>query len=160
MAFCSGGDLSIYIKKRGRLSTLDYYPYDGAKEKVFWPHPKEGGLDGRVARCFLGQLAEALLFLRARNLIHRDIKPQVSQCLPVSSLIAISPVRNEANLNHLCTESAPSPSERTRLRQWSSSRNSSPQSRRLWFRSNPSSFDSSRDIVWLSSLHGSRDSPL
>lgn len=117
MEFCSGGDLSIYIKKRGKLPTLEYRPYEGA-DLTFWPHPEEGGLDDRVTRSFLGQLgecscsvtatcrhftsslpiahasrchllgrcanpfslfpcpAEALQFLRARNLIHRDIKPQ------------------------------------------------------------------------------------
>jgi serine/threonine-protein kinase ULK2 len=47
----------VYIKKRGKLPTLDYRPFPGA-EPIFWPHPKEGGLDDRVARCFLGQLGE------------------------------------------------------------------------------------------------------
>jgi len=63
MAFCSGGDLSIYIKKRGRLPTLDYPRLlpDGTRDvgvKEFWPHPEEGGLDAAVTRCFLGQLSE------------------------------------------------------------------------------------------------------
>lgn len=47
-----------------------------------YPHPKDGGLNELVVRCFLGQLAEALKFLRNQNIIHRDIKPQVS-CLPL-----------------------------------------------------------------------------
>jgi serine/threonine-protein kinase ULK/ATG1 len=61
MAFCSGGDLSIYIKKRGRLPTLDFprVVQDGTTkgEMGFWPHPDEGGLDAVVTRCFLGQLS-------------------------------------------------------------------------------------------------------
>lgn len=87
MAYCSGGDLSVYIKRRGRLPTLEFRPLPGdplytssykgpSSDLVFWPHPEEGGLDDRVTRCFLGQLAEALRFLRERDLIHRDIKPQ------------------------------------------------------------------------------------
>lgn len=42
-----------------------------------YPHPRDGGLNELVVRCFLGQLAEALKFLRNQNIIHRDIKPQV-----------------------------------------------------------------------------------
>ncbi|KAJ9119561.1 hypothetical protein QFC22_003270 [Naganishia vaughanmartiniae] len=80
MEFCSGGDLSIYIKKRGRLPSLEYHLADptGATDgqMMFWPHPKEGGLDDFAVRNLLGQLAEALKFLRSKNLIHRDLKPQ------------------------------------------------------------------------------------
>ncbi|KAJ9127506.1 hypothetical protein QFC24_000915 [Naganishia onofrii] len=80
MEFCSGGDLSIYIRKRGRLPSLEYHLADptGATEgqMMFWPHPKEGGLDDFAVRNFLGQLADALKFLRSKNLIHRDLKPQ------------------------------------------------------------------------------------
>jgi len=60
MEFCSGSDLSVYIKNRGRLPTLDFVPrgsMDG--DKMFWPHPPSGGLDERVTRCFLGQLSMA-----------------------------------------------------------------------------------------------------
>jgi serine/threonine-protein kinase ULK/ATG1 len=65
MAFCSGGDLSIYIKKRGKLPTLDLPKLmpDGTKDSnsmQFWPHPEEGGLDGAVTRCYLGQLSELM----------------------------------------------------------------------------------------------------
>jgi serine/threonine-protein kinase ULK/ATG1 len=62
MEFCSGGDLSIYIRKRGKLASLEYPLSDptGRMEDrmVFWPHPKEGGLDDFVVRNFLGQLGE------------------------------------------------------------------------------------------------------
>lgn len=102
MDYCSGGDLSYYIKNRGRLPSLDFVPRGGGKA-VFWPHPEEGGLDEVVVRSFLAQLGQyarslsfiassgplkqwssylssalALKFLRSQNLIHRDIKPQVS----------------------------------------------------------------------------------
>ncbi|KAH9912111.1 Pkinase-domain-containing protein [Fomitopsis serialis] len=73
--FCAGGDLSNYIKKRGRVEGLEYIPSPGAAP-TYYPHPRTGGLDEIVVRSFLRQLARALKFLRQRNLIHRDIKPQ------------------------------------------------------------------------------------
>ncbi|KZT08148.1 Pkinase-domain-containing protein [Laetiporus sulphureus 93-53] len=73
--YCAGGDLSNYIKKRGRVEGLEYIPSPGAAP-VYYPHPRTGGLDEIVVRSFLRQLARALKFLRQRNLIHRDIKPQ------------------------------------------------------------------------------------
>ncbi|GAA5971085.1 hypothetical protein JCM11641_004139 [Rhodosporidiobolus odoratus] len=85
MDFCSAGDLSIYIRKRGDLPSLTasnqgLLPDTRRKEldpaKVLYPHPKEGGLNETIVRCFLGQLVDALQFLRAQNVIHRDIKPQ------------------------------------------------------------------------------------
>lgn len=41
-----------------------------------YPNPPGGALNEVVVRHFLKQLASALKFLRDRNLIHRDIKPQ------------------------------------------------------------------------------------
>jgi serine/threonine-protein kinase ULK/ATG1 len=83
MEFCTGNDLSVYLRQRGHIETLDFVPriYESNMVasrggKVFWPHPPAGGLDERVTRCFLGQLAEAVRFLRTQDLIHRDIKPQ------------------------------------------------------------------------------------
>lgn len=59
MEFCSGSDLSIYIKNRGQLPTLDYYPRGSfSGEKIYYPHPPTGGLDERVTRSFLGQLGK------------------------------------------------------------------------------------------------------
>ncbi|TFK32395.1 other/ULK/ULK protein kinase [Crucibulum laeve] len=75
MEFCAGGDLTNYIKKRGRVEGLEYAPSPGAALQ-YYPHPRSGGLDEIVVRSFLRQLARALKFLRHRNLIHRDIKPQ------------------------------------------------------------------------------------
>lgn len=94
MEYCAGGDLTNYIKKRGRVEGLQYAPSEGAAVQ-YYPHPRTGGLDEIVVRSFLRQLgwylinvpqsfltrflyaARALKFLRHRNLIHRDIKPQV-----------------------------------------------------------------------------------
>ncbi|KAF8452741.1 kinase-like domain-containing protein [Boletus edulis BED1] len=75
MEYCAGGDLTNYIKKRGRVEGLEYAPTSGAALQ-YYPHPRSGGLDEVVVRSFLRQLARALKFLRTRNLIHRDIKPQ------------------------------------------------------------------------------------
>jgi len=75
MEFCAGGDLTNYIKRRGRVEGLEYIPSPGAAPQ-YYPHPRAGGLDEIVVRSFLRQLARALKFLRHRNLIHRDIKPQ------------------------------------------------------------------------------------
>ncbi|KXN82874.1 Serine/threonine-protein kinase ATG1 [Leucoagaricus sp. SymC.cos] len=75
MEFCAGGDLTNYIKKRGRVDGLQYIPSPGLAPR-YYPHPSTGGLDEIVVRSFLRQLARALKFLRHRNLIHRDIKPQ------------------------------------------------------------------------------------
>lgn len=76
MEYCSGGDLSNYIRARGKVDTLQYVPEPGAAP-IYFPHPKVGGLDQLIVRSFLSQLASALKFLRDRNLIHRDLKPQV-----------------------------------------------------------------------------------
>ncbi|KIK96084.1 hypothetical protein PAXRUDRAFT_826357 [Paxillus rubicundulus Ve08.2h10] len=75
MEYCAGGDLTNYIKKRGRVEGLEYVPTPGTALQ-YYPHPRSGGLDEIVVRSFLRQLARALKFLRTRNLIHRDIKPQ------------------------------------------------------------------------------------
>ncbi|CAL1709962.1 unnamed protein product [Somion occarium] len=81
--FCSGGDLANYLKKRGRVDSLEYVPSPGVAP-MYYPHPRTGGLDIIVVRSFLRQLARALKFLRVRNLIHRDIKPQNLLLKPAS----------------------------------------------------------------------------
>lgn len=73
MEYCAGGDLTIYIKKGGRVEGLEYIPAPGAALQ-YYPHSR---IDEIVVRRFLRQLALAIKFLRHRNLMHRDIKLQV-----------------------------------------------------------------------------------
>lgn len=72
MEFCELGDLSYFIKKRDTLSRHDTTS-DMIKK---YPNPASGGLNEVIVRHFLKQLASALEFLRERNFIHRDVKPQ------------------------------------------------------------------------------------
>lgn len=76
MAFCASGDLSQHIRKAASSKN---------READRYPAPKEGGLHEKVVRCFLGQLAEALKFLRDKDIIHRDIKPQNLLLHPASA---------------------------------------------------------------------------
>ena len=60
MDYCTGSDLSVYIKNRGQTPSLDFVPRNSADgKKIFWPHPPVGGLSERVTRNFLGQLGES-----------------------------------------------------------------------------------------------------
>ena len=72
MEFCELGDLSYFIKKR---DTLSKHPTTADMIRKY-PNPAAGGLNEVIVRHFLKQLASALEFLRARNFIHRDVKPQ------------------------------------------------------------------------------------
>ena len=55
MEYCTGNDLSIYIKNRGKVPTLDFEPRPSmflnwapkseTAGKVYWPHPTTGGID-------------------------------------------------------------------------------------------------------------------
>ncbi|CAE7232152.1 unnamed protein product, partial [Rhizoctonia solani] len=83
MEFCSGGDLSSYIKHRGRIAAL-HTP--NSPMPTYLPHPKIGGLSDSVVRSFIGQLSSAMKFLRARDLIHRDVKPQNLLLSPANSV--------------------------------------------------------------------------
>lgn len=78
MEYCELGDLSLLIKKRDYLST---HPatHDMARK---YPNVPHAGLNEVVIRHFLQQLSSALQFLRLKNLIHRDIKPQNLLLLP------------------------------------------------------------------------------
>ncbi|KAJ5646500.1 hypothetical protein N7490_002872 [Penicillium lividum] len=72
MEYCALGDLSLFIKRRDTLAGHRYTRDMIAK----YPNPPGGALNEVVTRHFLKQLSSALQFLRDRNLIHRDIKPQ------------------------------------------------------------------------------------
>ncbi|KAI9854842.1 MAG: Serine/threonine-protein kinase [Trichoglossum hirsutum] len=72
MEFCSLGDLSYFIRKRDKLVA---HPATADMIRKY-PNPVGGGLSEVVVRHFLKQLASALEFLRAKNFIHRDVKPQ------------------------------------------------------------------------------------
>ncbi|KAK9458063.1 kinase-like domain-containing protein [Dipodascopsis uninucleata] len=72
MEYCSLGDLSYFIKKRDKLSNI---PLVASMISKF-PNSPTGGLNEAVVRHFLKQLASSIQFLRDRNLIHRDVKPQ------------------------------------------------------------------------------------
>ena len=72
MEFCQLGDLSYFIKKRDQLAS------HSATAAMMRKYPAQAGagLHEVIVRHFLKQLASALEFLRARNFIHRDVKPQ------------------------------------------------------------------------------------
>ncbi|KAJ1560380.1 Serine/threonine-protein kinase ulk2 [Cladochytrium tenue] len=85
MEFCSLGDLSAYIKRKGVISPTSVddeepvRPSNQAAASDPAVNPIAGawgGLNELVVRHFLHQLASAVEFLRANSLIHRDIKPQ------------------------------------------------------------------------------------
>ncbi|KAG8689899.1 Serine/threonine-protein kinase ulk2 [Ceratobasidium sp. 423] len=82
MEFCPGGDLLSYLKHRGRIPSLHTA---ASPHHSYLSHPKLGGLADPVVRSFTGQLASAVRFLRDRDLIHRDIKPQNLLLSPASS---------------------------------------------------------------------------
>lgn len=72
MEFCELGDLSYFIKKRDTLVL-----HEATRDMIEkYPNPFVGGLNEVIVRHFLKQLASALEFLRKRNYIHRDVKPQ------------------------------------------------------------------------------------
>ena len=72
MEYVALGDLSYFIKKRDTIKDNPMV----SDMMVKYPNPRAGGLNEVVVRHFLKQLASALQFLRVRNLIHRDVKPQ------------------------------------------------------------------------------------
>ena len=78
MEYCELGDLSLFIKKRDKLST---HPatHDMARK---YPSAPNSGLHEVVIRHFLKQLVSALEFLRRNNYVHRDVKPQNLLLLP------------------------------------------------------------------------------
>ena len=78
MEYCQLGDLSYFIKRRDALAN-NSHTADMVKK---YPNPAAGGLHEVIVRHFLQQLASALEFLRNKNLIHRDVKPQNLLIIP------------------------------------------------------------------------------
>lgn len=84
MEYCPLSDLSQFLKKRHSLSN---YP---ETQEIFrrYPNPQYGGFNEVLSRHFIKQIASALQYLRAGNLIHRDIKPQNLLLNPAPSFMA------------------------------------------------------------------------
>jgi serine/threonine-protein kinase ULK2 len=82
MEYCELGDLSLFIKKREKLST---HPatHDMARK---YPSAPNSGLHEVVIRHFIKQLSSALEFLRKKNYVHRDVKPQNLLLLPAEAM--------------------------------------------------------------------------
>ncbi|GAO14142.1 hypothetical protein UVI_02037730 [Ustilaginoidea virens] len=78
MEYCELGDLSLFIKKRDKLST---HPATLEMARKY-PSAPNSGLHEVVIRHFLKQLTSALEFLRSKNYVHRDVKPQNLLLLP------------------------------------------------------------------------------
>lgn len=75
MEYCALGDLTFFIKKRKNL--VEKHPLIKTVFKKY-PPPSEyhNGLNRVLVLNYLKQLASVLKFLRSKNLVHRDIKPQ------------------------------------------------------------------------------------
>ncbi|SCU93571.1 LADA_0G03818g1_1 [Lachancea dasiensis] len=75
MEYCALGDLTFLIKKRKAL--IEKHPLVRTMfEKYPPPNESHNGLNRVVVVNYLQQLSSALMFLRSKNLVHRDIKPQ------------------------------------------------------------------------------------
>ena len=102
MEYCALGDLSMFISRRDHLGDHAYTRDMIAK----YPNPPGGALNEVIVRHFLKQLASSLKFLRDRNLIHRDIKPQ-------NLLLCPSPTSYRTGVAHIipykCSEDSYEP---------------------------------------------------
>lgn len=75
MEYCSLGDLSYFIKKKDEL--MKKHPLIKTLfNKYPSPSSNHSGLNKVLVLNYLKQLSSALKFLRSKNLVHRDIKPQ------------------------------------------------------------------------------------
>lgn len=72
MEFCQLGDLATFVKKRDKLAA---HPVTSDMLRRY-PNPPGAGFNEVIVRHFAKQLASALEFLRSKNLVHRDLKPQ------------------------------------------------------------------------------------
>jgi len=110
MEFCELGDLSFFIKRRDKFLTN---PATAEMTRKY-PNPAVGGLNEVITRHFLKQLASALEFLRVRNFIHRDVKPQNLLLNPSIKYLRNNPdnplimsVTENSNIPHSGIESLP-----------------------------------------------------
>lgn len=98
MEYCPLGDLSFFIKKRDKLGQDGQIPL--LREiAINYPNTTGAGLHETLVRHFLRQLASALEFLRSKNLMHRDVKPQNLLLQPPSLAIESSGI----GISHLPT---------------------------------------------------------
>ncbi|CDR36410.1 CYFA0S01e01266g1_1 [Cyberlindnera fabianii] len=74
MEYCSLGDLSYFIRKKDEL--VQKHPLIQTMLNKYPPPPNSHGLNKILVLNYLKQLSSALEFLRSKNLVHRDIKPQ------------------------------------------------------------------------------------
>ncbi|EJS43809.1 atg1p [Saccharomyces arboricola H-6] len=75
MEYCALGDLTFLLKRRKEL--MENHPLlRTVFEKYPPPSESHNGLHRAFVLNYLQQLASALKFLRSKNLVHRDIKPQ------------------------------------------------------------------------------------
>ncbi|CAI4061558.1 serine/threonine protein kinase ATG1 SKDI_07G0850 [Saccharomyces kudriavzevii IFO 1802] len=75
MEYCALGDLTFLLKRRKEL--MENHPLlRTVFEKYPPPSESHNGLHRAFVLSYLQQLASALKFLRSKNLVHRDIKPQ------------------------------------------------------------------------------------
>lgn len=75
MEYCALGDLTFLIRRRKEL--MENHPLLATVfEKYPPPNEHHNGLHRAFVINYLQQLASSLKFLRSKNLVHRDIKPQ------------------------------------------------------------------------------------
>lgn len=117
----------------------------------------EAGWDDLSEVILSWETAEAIKFLRVRNLIHRDIKPQVSRMVALPS-----DAHKALTISYMwpCTEPLASPADRRGIRPRSSVRYSRAKGRRFRVRQDPSGSHHGRDALRIALVHGSRDSAL
>ena len=72
MEFCQLGDLATFVKKKDKLAG---HPVTADMLRRY-PNLPGWGFHEVIVRHFAKQLASALEFLRSKNLVHRDLKPQ------------------------------------------------------------------------------------
>jgi serine/threonine-protein kinase ULK/ATG1 len=72
MEYCELGDLSSFIRKRASLGE-----HETTRDMIQkYPCPAIGGLNEVVTRHFAQQIGSAIQWIRQKNYLHRDIKPQ------------------------------------------------------------------------------------